>query len=91
VSTQLIINPTSGQGHRALTNELSVRYDDWVELYPQSLSVVRGARANILVARIVGFPSSIPNGGLDNPVVLRRRIMLQEDMFDPPETPSRET
>lgn len=39
-----------------------------------------------MVARIAGISSSIPDGGLEDPLVLGGRIVLQEYMFDSPET-----
>jgi len=66
-------------------NEFSIRHDIWVKLDPQSLGVVRGASTNLSIVRIVGVPSGISNGGLEDPLVLRRRIVLLEDVFDSPE------
>jgi len=70
-------------------NEFSVRHDIWVKLDPQSLGVVCGTRTNISVVWIVGVPSSIPDGGLEDSLVLGRRIVLQEYVFDSPETSPR--
>jgi len=67
-------------------NELSVGHDVWVELDPQGLSMVRGTGTNFSVFGIVGVSSGIPDGGLEDPLVLGRRVVLQEYMFNSPET-----
>ena len=50
--------------------------------------MVGGAGANLLVVRIIGVSSGVPDGGLEDPLVLRRRVVLQEYMLDSPETSS---
>jgi len=90
-STQPTISPTSllrGERSNGLTNEFGIRHDIWIELDLQSLSVVRRTSANFSIFRIIGVPSSVSDGGLENSLVLGRRIMLQEYMFDSPEAPS---
>ena len=88
------MNPTSEERkieairHSVLTNEFSVRHDVRIELDPQSLGVVCGTGANVSIAWIIGVPSRIPNGGLEDPLVLGRRIVLEEYVFDSPEAPS---
>ena len=62
--------------HRALTNELSVSHYIWIKLDPQSLSVVRRARTNLLVVWIVGATPGVPDGGLEDPLVLGRGVVL---------------
>ena len=37
-----------------------------------------------MVVWITGVPSSIPDGGLENPFVLGRWVVLQKYMFDSP-------
>jgi len=51
-------------------NEFSIRYDVWVEHYPHSLSVARGARGTFRVARVVGLPSDKSNTGLKDTFIL---------------------
>jgi len=74
-----------GRRYRALTDELSVSHYVRVELDPQSLSVIRGTGTNVLVAWIIGVSSGIPDGGLEDPLILGRRVVLQEYMLDSPE------
>ena len=50
--------------------------------------MVRGTGANVSIARIIGVPSGIPDGGLEDPLVLGRRVVLEEYVFDSPEAPS---
>ena len=71
-----------------LTNEFSIGHYLWVELDPQSLCMVRGTRANFSIIRIIGVSSGIPYGGLEDPLALGRRIVLQEYVFNPPEASS---
>ena len=73
---------------RVLTNEFSIGHYLWVELDPQSLCVVRGTRANFSIIRIIGVSSGIPYGGLEDSLVLGRRVVLQEYVFNPPEASS---
>ena len=47
--------------------------------------MVRGTGANLSIVRIIDVPSGVPDGGLEDPLVLGRRIVLQEYMFDSPE------
>ena len=46
------------------------------------------ARAHVLVAGIrdVLPASGVPDGGLEDALVLRGRVVLEEDVFDAPET-----
>lgn len=69
-------------------DEFSIRHDAWVELDPQSLGVVRGTRANVSVVRVIGVPSGVSDGSLEDPLVLGRRIVLQEYVFDSPKASS---
>jgi len=69
-------------------NELSIGYYVRVKLDPQRFSVVRGTRTNSSVARIVDVSPGIPDSGLEDPLVLGRRVVLQEYMFDSPEASS---
>ena len=73
------------QEHRRLTNEFSVRHDIRVKLDPQSLGVVRGTGAHLSIVRIIDVSSGVPDGGLEDPLVLGRRIVLQEYVLDSPE------
>ena len=73
------------QEHRRLTNELSIRHDIWIKLDPQSLGVVRGTGANLSIVWIIDVPSGISYGGLEGSLVLGRRVVLQEYLFDSPE------
>ena len=50
--------------------------------------MVRGASTNFSVVRIVGVPSDIPDGGLEDSLVLGRRIVLQKYVLDSPEASS---
>jgi hypothetical protein len=71
-----------------LTDKFSISHDFGVKFDPQSLGVVRRARANLSVGRIIGVSSDIPDGGLEDPLVLGRGVMLQEYVFDSPEASS---
>ena len=42
-----------------------------------------------MVAWIIGASTGIPDGGLENPLVLGRRVVLQEYMLDSPEATAR--
>jgi len=66
-------------------NEFSIRHDIWVKLNPQSLGVVRRTIANLSIVRIIDVASGVPYGGLEDALVLGRRIVLQEYVFDSPE------
>ena len=71
-----------------LTDKFSIGYDSWIELDPHSLSVVCVSRANVVVCRVLCLSTGIPDGSLENPFVLGRRVVLQEYVLDSPETPS---
>ena len=47
--------------------------------------MVRGTGANLSIVRIIDVPSGVPDGGLEDPLVLGRRIVLQKYVFDSPE------
>jgi len=51
-------------------NEFGISHYVWIKLDPQSLGMVCGTRANISVAGIIGVPPGIPDGGLEDPLVL---------------------
>lgn len=74
------------QDNHGLTNEFSIRYDIRIELDPQSLGVICSVGTNVFVARILGVSSGISDCSLEDALVLRRRVVLQEYMFHPPET-----
>ena len=42
-----------------------------------------------MVAWIIGVSSGVPDGGLEDPLVLRRRVVLQEYMLHSPEATAR--
>ena len=86
VSTQSGVISLQEQHQRALTNELSIGHNVRVKLNPQSFSVVCGTGTNLSVVRITGVSSGIPDGGLEDSLVLRGRVVLQEYMFDSPKT-----
>ena len=54
--------------------------------------MVRRARAHRLVVRVrrVLLPAGVSDGGLEDALVLLGREVLQEDVLDAPEAPSRE-
>ena len=54
--------------------------------------MVRRAPTNQIVTRVrnEGVPTRVPHRSLQDTLVLGRREVLQEDMFDAPETPRSE-
>ena len=70
-----------------LANELVVSHHAWVEFNPQCLSMIGAPRAHRTVIRVrhTLLPTRIPHGGLQDALVLRNRIVLQENVFDAPE------
>ena len=50
--------------------------------------MARVTRTNFGVVGLIGLPSRESYGGLDDTLVLFGRVVLQEYVFDSPETPS---
>ena len=75
-----------------LTDELVVLDDIRIELYPNRLRVIGRTGAYELITRVdrIILPASEANRGLEDALVLRNGIMLQEDVFDAPEASTRE-
>lgn len=71
-------------------NELGVRHDLRVELNPQSFGVACSSRTDVVVGCVITLSPGIPNGGLENTLILRRRVVFLENVFDSPKASPRE-
>jgi len=71
------------------TDELSIGHHAGIELDFDSLGMVGSTGAHILVLwiRDVLSSSGVSDGGLEDALVLRGRVMLEEYVFDAPEAP----
>lgn len=71
-------------------NEFSIRHNPRVEFNPQSFGVACSSRTDGVVGRVVRLSPGIPNGGLENSLILRRRVVFLEYVFDSPKASPRE-
>jgi len=70
-----------------LTNKFLVGHDAWIKLNSQCLCMIGRTRTNSSIRGIRdnGVSSRVSYGGLQNTLVLRRRKVFQEYVFDAPE------
>ena len=69
-----------------LTYKLFISYNIGIELDLYSFSVISRTRTNLLVGWVgcKGLSTCVPNRCRNNPFLLGRREMLQENMLDTP-------
>lgn len=75
-----------------LTDELSVLDYGRIKFNSQGLSMIGCPSAHFSVCRVLSFlqPASVSDARLEDALVLRRRILFQEYVFDTPKTPRSE-
>lgn len=69
-----------------LTDEFLILDDGGIKLDPHCLCVLCRTIAHLPVARVGCLATSEPDRGLQDPLVLRGRVVFQEDVLCTPET-----
>lgn len=77
--------PRRSRRGEKLTDKLLVAHNARIELDPKRLRVPGVGAAHLAVRGVVDLPAGVPDGGLEDALVLGGRVVLQENVLDAPE------